>query len=597
MKHFFSILFFTVIVSLTLYAQGLKDTVTVPGMYDAGGMVEGTLNTAVSAKITAGTLSNTVFKLTPYGLYILTGTITTPAGATLEIVGPTPGTDQNSAPPMIQFTEGTSPNKNFIFDIAGQLKMKNIWINWAGQAGTRFYSTIRIGDSATVSGGRIECDNVIFDYVSQASSGAVMPYATHFKGIFKNCYFRNAVDAHFRYYSRAVSFAYGTTGLHSDSVSFENCTFANIGYVYMQEGAEYGDNVFFNHCTFYNVLMFPLESGWWWKMYVTNSLFINTFMMGRIPANDGEGNGGTITIAKVDSTSPTNLGFGFSVPFTEQDRRILFANNNYYIDQWLVDYMGFGPNGSEYSKLMHNTRQDDLIPTPQPMMNGGTKAFFDSLGTDGKKVFPYMNRTHTDSLNPGFINTPLNSDSLKKFLNCKWEGNIDVAWAWKPENGYEKQLWPVEENLAYTNAALKTAAMGGFPLGDLRWFPAEHQQWKAQAEAEHTYITNWLETGSKDGVGIREITGSIPAEYVLGQNYPNPFNPTTQIEYSIPKTGFVSLKVYNTLGQEVATLFEGIHQVGNYVATFDGARLASGVYMYQLQSENVSITKKFVLMK
>ena len=138
--------------------------------------------------------------------------------------------------------------------------------------------------------------------------------------------------------------------------------------------------------------------------------------------------------------------------------------------------------------------------------------------------------------------------------------------------------------------------MGGFPLGDLsRWWPNEYAQWKAQAATENTTITNRLMNGL---VSVSEQPGSaIPSSFSLGQNYPNPFNPTTEIEYSIPKYGFVSLKVYNTLGQEVATLTEGIHQVGNYVATFNGAGLASGVYMYQLQSDNVTITKKFVLMK
>ncbi len=596
MRHILTILFISVIVSVTLFAQQ-KDTVNVPDYYSTNG-TEGTLNDAVQTAITAGKLSNTVFKLSKYGLYILTGTITTPAGATFEIVADPPGTTQQAAPPMVAWTESTAPNKAYLFDVPGQLKMKNIWLNWSGVEGTRFASTIRVGDSASVTGGRIECNNVIFDYVDQASSGAIQPYATHFRGIFKNCYFKNCTDAHFRYYSRAVSFPYNTTGLHSDTVSFENCTFANIGYVYMQEGAEYGDNVFFNHCTFYNVVMFPLESGWWWKMYVTNSLFINTFMFGRIPANDGGGNGGTIAIAPIDSSTTLGAGFGFKVPFTEQDRRILFANNNYYIDQWLVDWMGYGPNGSPYSKAQHKARHDDAVPTPQPMMNRVTKAFFDSTDANGKKVFPYMNRTPTDSLDPGFINPPINLDSLKKFLNFKWDNNADCEWAWKPENSYKYQKWPFEESLAYTNATLKTAAMGGFPLGDLRWFPDQYSAWSAQADKEHQFITNWLETGSQSGSDVKEITGKkIPGEYVLNQNFPNPFNPTTQIQYSVPKNGYVSLKVYNAIGQEVAILFSGMQRAGNYEATFDGKGFSSGIYFYRLQADNVSITKKFVLLK
>jgi len=89
----------------------------------------------------------------------------------------------------------------------------------------------------------------------------------------------------------------------------------------------------------------------------------------------------------------------------------------------------------------------------------------------------------------------------------------------------------------------------------------------------------------------------LPQNYSLSQNYPNPFNPTTQINYSIPKNGYVTLKVYNVLGQEVATLFEGNQKAGDYIATFDANRFASGVYFYRLEAGTFSTVKKMVLMK
>jgi hypothetical protein len=141
--------------------------------------------------------------------------------------------------------------------------------------------------------------------------------------------------------------------------------------------------------------------------------------------------------------------------------------------------------------------------------------------------------------------------------------------------------------------------MGGFPLGDLyRWWPSRYTQWKAQADAENARITTWLNTGKDPVTSVKEKPSrAVPSSFTLSQNYPNPFNPTTEIEYSVPQTGHVSLKVYNTQGQAVATLFDGAQQSGNYVATFDGAGLASGVYFYRLQSGNVSLTKKLVLMR
>ena len=591
MNRFYKLFLFTILFSSLLFAQ--KTVVEVQDFFDSGGS-EGTLNAAVQSAIDDGTLSNTIFKLKPYGVYVLDGTITTPAGAVLDIEADPPGNTQETAPPMICWTASTAPSKTYIFDVAGELKMKNIWILWASLDGTRYNSTIRIGDSATVSGGRITADNVLFDYVQQNSSGAVQPYATHFIGHFNDCYFRNATDVHFRYYSRAVSVPYAATGLHIDTVTFENCTFANIGYVYMQEAGVYGDNVFFNHCTFLDVVMYPLESGWWHRMYVTNSLFINTFMYGQIPSAPGGFTGGTISITPIDSSS-ISTGFGFDVPFTEQDRHVLFTNNNYYLQPWLIDWMQNCP----YSKAKHQQRLDEDIPVPQPMFNGLTITMFDSVNTDGSKAWPYMNKANLDSLEPGFINAPINIDSLKDFLNRKWDDNTNIQWAWNfvqyDTNG--GQIWPLKEDLSYTNEQLKTGGMGGFPMGDLRWWPDQYSQWKAQASDEHNRINTWLETGKDPAVGVREVKGAAPSEYKLSQNYPNPFNPTTKIEYSVPKSGFVSLKVYNLLGQEVTTLYSGNQKAGNYEVTFNGANLASGIYLYRLQSGNVSITKKFVLMK
>jgi hypothetical protein len=591
MNRFLTTLFLIAMACASVFAQ--KTTVVVQEYWTTN--KEGTLNDAVAAAIKAGTLSNTIFKLQPYGTYVLNGTITTPPGQTIEITADAPGTTQATAPPMICWTASTAPSKTYMFDVAGTVKMSNVWLLWASLDGTRYTSTIRVGDSSSVSGGRCEFTNVMVDYVQQASSGAIQPFATHFKGFFTNCYFRNCTDNHFRYYSRAVSVPFSAQGLHSDSVSFQNCTFANIGYVYMQEGGCYGDNVLFNHCTFYNVVMFPLESGWWWKMYVTNSLFINTFMVGYVPSGGGAGSG-TISIVPRDSGALGN-GFGFTVPFQETDRRVLFANNNYFIEQWLTDWMGFGPNGNPYSISKHQQRLDTDIPLPQPYFDHNTYVMFDST-SGGKKVWPYFNRANLDSLLPGFIKPPINTDSLKTFLYNKWNNNADFPWEWASWNSYT-QTWPLKENMAYTNTTLQKHAMGGFPLGDLyHWWPTQYTSWAAQSTAEYSRINSWLSTG-KDPLasGVEQVTGAIPKEFTLSQNYPNPFNPTTRIEYSVPVRSQVSLKVFNLLGQEVMILVDDVQQPGNYIATFNATGLTSGVYFYKLESSNVSLSKKLVLLK
>lgn len=89
----------------------------------------------------------------------------------------------------------------------------------------------------------------------------------------------------------------------------------------------------------------------------------------------------------------------------------------------------------------------------------------------------------------------------------------------------------------------------------------------------------------------------IPRKFELSQNYPNPFNPTTKIKYQIAESGFVSLKVYDALGKEVATLVKKNLVKGNYQVSFNAKSLASGIYIYTLKENNYSESKKMLLMK
>ena len=93
-----------------------------------------------------------------------------------------------------------------------------------------------------------------------------------------------------------------------------------------------------------------------------------------------------------------------------------------------------------------------------------------------------------------------------------------------------------------------------------------------------------------------DVTSEI-TEFALQQNYPNPWNPTTTINYSLAKEGNVKLSVYNTLGSKVAIIVNEYKPAGNYSIQFNGSNLASGIYLYRLESGNYSTAKKFILMK
>ncbi len=96
---------------------------------------------------------------------------------------------------------------------------------------------------------------------------------------------------------------------------------------------------------------------------------------------------------------------------------------------------------------------------------------------------------------------------------------------------------------------------------------------------------------------VEYSTPELPTSFVLKQNYPNPFNPTTKITYIIPTASKVTLKIFNLLGQLVATLVDEQQEANTYVKEFDASRLASGTYFYQIKAGNFNSTKKMILIK
>ena len=135
-------------------------------------------------------------------------------------------------------------------------------------------------------------------------------------------------------------------------------------------------------------------------------------------------------------------------------------------------------------------------------------------------------------------------------------------------------------NCAYaTSNPVYTGARGGYPAGDLNWFPSRYATWLADP-----------------AMGIAPA-GGAPVVFALHQNYPNPFNPSTVLSFTLGKGALTSLTVYNVLGQKVATLFNGFAPAGTHEVTFDARALSSGVYFYRLESGNLASVKKMMLLK
>ena len=127
---------------------------------------------------------------------------------------------------------------------------------------------------------------------------------------------------------------------------------------------------------------------------------------------------------------------------------------------------------------------------------------------------------------------------------------------------------------------------------------------------QYSFTDNKLVGGSKFQYRLKQIDNDgqfeysnvievkvIPTEYLLSQNYPNPFNSSSIIKYSIPKSSQVTLKIFNTLGEELETLVNEEKPVGTYEVNWNAANLPSGVYFYRLQAGEFVQTRKMILLK
>jgi len=172
-------------------------------------------------------------------------------------------------------------------------------------------------------------------------------------------------------------------------------------------------------------------------------------------------------------------------------------------------------------------------------------------------------------------------------------------------------VFAIDKNTAWLGGSIQTS---GGNKGIIYYTSDGGVNWEPQYTSETStsiYSIHFINASIGWAVGsggeiIKTTTGGVTSIYDgteelnsfrLLQNYPNPFNPNTKINYSIPKTCFVTLKVYDLLGKEVLYLVNEEKPEGYYEVEFNGALLSSGVYLYSIQAGNFSDTKKFILLR
>ncbi|MGA2623781.1 MAG: T9SS type A sorting domain-containing protein, partial [Bacteroidota bacterium] len=169
------------------------------------------------------------------------------------------------------------------------------------------------------------------------------------------------------------------------------------------------------------------------------------------------------------------------------------------------------------------------------------------------------------------------------------------------DSGYTLELQIHLDSLGFTSSVESLQVLidifdpDGYPAGAGAWVgPDSRSYYKTWWGSEWGPVTRTIHLAPL--TGVQEEKG-LPTTYSLQQNYPNPFNPATTIKYGIPLQSFVTLKLYNMLGQEVAVLVNGEQHAGYYSVNFNANALASGLYFYRLQTGAFSATKKMMLVK
>jgi hypothetical protein len=168
-----------------------------------------------------------------------------------------------------------------------------------------------------------------------------------------------------------------------------------------------------------------------------------------------------------------------------------------------------------------------------------------------------------------------------------------------PAGSYILDITPGDDN--NTIVASFEVDLSGLEGGSAVVFASGFLNPSANQNGEPFGIYAALSDGTVVGFGAvtsnKDEDVSTPVKYGLQQNYPNPFNPTTNINFTIPEQQLVQLRVYNVIGQEVATLVNDVMNSGNYSVAFNAADFSSGVYFYKLQTGSFSEVKKMMLAK
>ncbi len=535
------------------------------------------LNAQIIADTTAnnGILPNRVYELQRgegfTGTYLASAQFDIPVGATLRLrANDSAGVTR---PVIYLYPTGTGANPqnppgNFVRLLGGNLEMKNIVLSgYFEPVDTNLVnlqgSLINIPTAG--AGGNILLDGCL---LTNSNGNHIRTDGAPRNVIIKNCVFANM-----GYLGRSNLGAGKGIDLRNascDTLIMENNTFVNwqdriirhYNFSNPQAGTGPISYMRFDHNTLVNGMSYHglLSLGnMGSQAIITNNLMIDPFSLGN--DTDAVRQSEFVNSGELDPYGGARMNWIFTAP---NDTTEWTVSHNYYVisdsGQGFFDmYAAAGVTGEGAPLTWHiNSRLgtdsvNAIVKLPTLTM------------PNIPKLMTVMNRWYRD---------PNGGNKTKNTPGPVWNSSYD----------FDRRLWQYYDDTldcSYSTSSLAyTAATGGFPIGDLNWFPSRYADW-----------VDWV-TGVHD-----ESMDAVPEVFSLEQNYPNPFNPTTMITFSLPRELKVTLAVYDLLGRRVATVVEKTMSAGTHSVEFRGESLSTGVYIYQLSGPDVLLTKKMVLVK
>ena len=553
----FVLLLFLAFTQLPLQAQ-VADTVDVPNInYPTTGVYKDCLTNYILGDTTAAGERNNinrVYRLERGKIYYQTGYLYA-EDFPLNIIADDDDPDNKVAPPVIApfpLEDGSIPRIT-IYVYQGAY-IKNIYFQGVAATGQR-----NSGDRPFAVYGENTRFVMKGCIVEGFKTAGVYNAGTHTSFFFEDNEWRN--NNWTGVFTGQFFFNTGSGDTPLDTVWMVNNTYFICSSYFMCTNRQYVEYVKFEHNTLFINHTNPFYAPYLSNADIKNNIFFAPAACGETESERAQGyydwDGQRLSILSID-TIFTDLATEYGV--TEAGRRIDYSNNAYYWPQSVLD-------------MLASKNVDAPV-----WMNDRTSNFFHN-DTD----YPYITDDNNVEADPGFSQADVLAmvDTLVNYIDVFRTLGSATAYFYNPTGAsIFPSRWPVPEDLSYTNSTLLTAADGGFPLGDLNWFPEQKALWE-----------EWV-------TDVDEESGNtIPASFTLEQNYPNPFNPSTVIKFQLPKASKVSLKIYDVLGKEVATLINSEMNAGEHQVNFNASSLASGIYLYRLETKDYSSARKMMLLK